>query len=315
MTVSRIRAAVLMGGTSAEREVSLSSGREVLEAMDPEVYDAVVVDPGKPGWAERLLALPRPEVAVICLHGPGGEDGAIQGFLQTLGIPFTGSGILSSALCMDKEAAKLVLQANGLPVPHSFTVTPVDRDRSNFRDVLAAMPLPLIVKPNRQGSTRGTAKVTEASQLLPAIDDALQYDTRVLLEEYAEGTEITAAVLGGEELEVLPLIEIIPQSGFYDYHDKYTPGATEEIVPARIPEQRAEQARQYALRAHQCLKCWGISRTDMIVGERQTWILETNTIPGMTPTSLVPRAAGAIGQSLGDLVRRLIELARTRPEG
>jgi len=298
-----------MGGTSAEREVSLSSGRMVLESMDREKYEIEAVDTGAPDWLLRLVPGPRPDVAVLCLHGPGGEDGAIQGCLETMGIPYTGSGVLSSALCMDKEMTKRVLRAEGLPTPQSLTVTAENRQRPGFRQIIESLPLPVVVKPNRQGSTQGTARVTDHARIAEAIDDALRYDAHILLEEYIAGTEITAAVIGGADLEALPLVEIIPQSGFYDYHDKYTPGATEEIVPARLSEKRAEEARHYAIRAHRSLQCWGLSRTDMIVGDRQTWILEVNTIPGMTPTSLVPRAAAAAGLSLGQLIDRLIGLA------
>ena len=311
--MSKIRAAVLMGGTSAERDISLSSARMVLGALDPAKYEIVDIDTGLPGWTDLVLREPRPEVALLILHGPGGEDGVVQGFLETAGIPYTGSGVLSSALCMDKELTKIVLQAEGIPVPHSFKFTRQDRQKPSFPEMVRELPVPLVVKPNRQGSTRGTTKVIDADQILVAVDAALGFDTEALLEEYVSGVEITACVLGGDDPQVLPLIEIVPQSGFYDYHDKYVPGACEEILPARIPDRRAEQARQYALKAHRRLKCWGMSRTDMIVGERQTWVLEVNTIPGMTPTSLLPRAAASVGLTLGDLLNELVDLALTQP--
>ncbi len=315
MEVAKQRAAVLVGGVSAEREVSLSSGKMVMEALDSDRYDAFRVDTGTQGWINSLLDGPRPDVALIILHGPGGEDGSVQGLLQTAGIPFTGSGVLASALCMDKELTKLVLRAEGLPVPKSVVVTRKDLDRPDFAPKASELPLPLIVKPNRQGSTLGTTLVSDGEKIAAAVEEALRFDTQVLLEEFVTGTEITVCVVGGEVPETLPVVEIVPQSGFYDYHDKYTPGATDEIVPARIPEARAEEARRYALAAHRRLKCWGMSRTDMIVGERQTWILEVNTIPGMAPTSLLPRAAAAAGMTLSMLLDRLIELAKERPEG
>ena len=313
--MGRIRTVVLMGGTSAEREVSLRSGQMAIDALNPDTYDAAALDTGQPDWIAQLLSGPRPDVAVIILHGPGGEDGVVQGLLQSLGIPFTGSGVMSSALCMDKELTKLVLRSEGIPVPQSFTLTAGDWDRTGMLELVQDLPLPMVIKPNRQGSTRGASKVTRREEVLPAIAEGLKYDTSVLLEEFVTGMEITACVLGGNDLEVLPLIEIVPQSGFYDYHDKYTPGATDEIIPARIPQRRAEEARKYALQAHRRLKCWGMSRTDMIVGETETRVLEVNTIPGLTATSLLPLAASAAGISMADLLGRLIDLARQRPEG
>jgi D-alanine-D-alanine ligase len=313
--VAKVRVAVVMGGASAEREVSLKSGQTALGSLDRGRYDVIVVDPGLPSWIQDLMTSPRPDVALLCLHGPGGEDGALQGFLQTVGIPYTGSGVTSSALCMNKDLTKTVLRAAQIPVPQSLAITEAERRSSDFASLVQALPLPLVVKPNRQGSTRGGSKVTDRSQVAQAVDNALAFDSLVLLEECVSGTEITVSVLGGDKPQALPIVEIIPQSGFYDYYDKYTPGATEEVVPARIPERRAEEARQYALSAHRRLGCWGVSRTDMIVAEHQTWVLEVNTIPGLTPTSLLPCAVRAAGMTMSALFDLLIDLARTRPEG
>lgn len=339
--MKRIRVAVLMGGTSAEREVSLSSGRQVLAALDPARYEAFPVDtailsglpgplsfePAPPGMPPRPQAdwsgLPspgdppftganRPDVAFLCLHGKYGEDGTIQGMLELLGIPYTGSGVLASALAMDKVMSKKLLALEGIPTPPAGVV----RNRAEGEAYLEALrrgeaPVgcPAVVKPSRQGSTIGISVVREPEQMAAALQTALAFDEDVLVERCVEGVEITASVLGNDDLECLPLVEIVPGSGFYDYEAKYTPGATEEIVPARIPAEASAAARELAIRSHRALGCRGVSRTDMIVGADGIWVLEVNTIPGMTPTSLLPRAAAAAGMEFPALVERMIALA------
>lgn len=348
--MGKLRVAVLMGGRSAEREVSLMSGRRVLESLDPERYDAFCIDvatlgllaggaeqqretrahldagpgPSKPqaipgdafstslAPADQLVGAGRPDVALICLHGQYGEDGTIQGMLELMGIPYTGSGVLASALAMDKAMSKKIFRLEGIPTPHDAVLTgrdEADRFLAGARAGTASPQLPVVVKPNEQGSTIGTSLVHEIDELATALDTALAFDRRILVETLVEGVEITAAVLGNEELTVLPLVEIVPSTGFYDYERKYTPGATEEIVPARIRDDQAERARELALRCHKALGCRGLSRTDMIVTEDEVWVLEVNTIPGMTETSLVPRAASAAGIPFAELVERLVHLA------
>jgi D-alanine-D-alanine ligase len=374
---SKIRVAVLMGGRSSEREVSLSTGRMVMSALDPEKYEAIPIDcahlgalpalvmgdlnalpsgdtalpnevpglqppaaecagtpPRRPPGQEAIVsgrssavtgAGGKPDVAFIALHGPYGEDGKIQGLLELLDIPYTGSGVLGSALAMNKWMAKKILRAEGVPTPEFLVLegpAEVERFLALWReggDAAAwqrpgepevVMPrLPVVVKPNEQGSTIGISIVREAAEMAPAIQLAARHDPCVLIERFVAGTEITAAVLGNQELQVLPLVEIVPEGGFYDYERKYTPGATEEIVPARIPAAAAARAEELAIRAHRALRCRGMSRVDMIVGEDGVTVLEVNTIPGMTPTSLLPRAAAAAGISFPRLVDRLIELA------
>jgi len=348
--MSRIRVAVLMGGKSAEREVSLSTGRQVLAALDPARYEAFPVDTaylGRPALtgagaalggapesrpealvpqADPFAALPapleapltgrnRPDVALICLHGKFGEDGTIQGMLDLLEIPYTGSGVLASALAMDKTMTKKVLALEGIPVPGGTTVRgrrEADAYLADFRAGRAPVQLPLVVKPSRQGSTIGLSIVRDPADLACALDTALHFDREVLIEEYVEGMEITAPVLGNEDLQALPLIEIVPASGFYDYEAKYTPGATDEICPARLPPDVTRAAQELAVRAHRALGCRGVSRTDMMVGKDGKdgiRVLEVNTIPGMTPTSLLPRSAEAAGIPFARLVERLLELA------
>ncbi len=342
--MNRLKVAVLMGGLSSERAVSLSTGRMILEALDKSKYDAFPVDgalivgstarklPGGetaiPAIAEAEKALAkigplrsvadiavpengRADVAFIALHGRFGEDGTIQGMLELLGIPYTGSGVLASALAIDKIASKRVLADVGINVPRSVDI----RRKSEMaaRDIISevrALGYPAMVKPSKQGSTIGMSKVEDEAALLSAVEKAFEYDTQVLVEQFTCGTEITVGLLGNDDPQVLPIVEIVPAKGLYDYEAKYTPGATEEIVPARISESAATKAREHALLAHRAISCRGMSRVDMIVtpdGEPVT--LEVNTIPGMTPTSLLPTAAKAAGIEFPVLLDRLIELA------
>ena len=253
------------------------------------------------------LAQDRPDVVFIALHGPGGEDGTVQGMLEVLGIPYTGSGVLASALAMDKAMAKRVLSSVGVRMPQDVTVRRGDGEAAARASRLA---LPVIVKPNRQGSTIGMGIVRDPSELDAALAAAFRHDDTALVEQFITGTEITVPVLGNDLLEVLPIVEIVPAGGFYDYQAKYTPGATDEIVPARIPAAVADEARNIALLCHRTLGCRGMSRADMIVTDAgEVYTLEVNTIPGMTPTSLLPRSAQAADIPFPRLLDRLIDLA------
>jgi D-alanine-D-alanine ligase len=243
------------------------------------------------------------DVVLIALFGPWGEDGKIQGLLDTLGIPYTGSGVLASALAMDKVMAKTVLAANGLDVPHGVVVT--RRDDPAARSIVP----PLFVKPVQQGSSVGTHIVERPEELGAAIEDALRYDDRVLVEERVAGRELTVAVIGNDEPEALPVIEIVTKRRFFDYHAKYDAGESEEIVPAHIPDDVAKRAQDLALRAHSALGCRGMSRTDLIWAGERLVTLEVNTIPGMTANSLLPKAAKAAGIPFGTLMDRLIAWA------
>ncbi len=333
--MSKLKVAVLMGGTSAEREVSLWTGQQILNALDPAKYRVYALDtqsgqrmlPVGQDELQQLVAADgrtqiealtqlaqvdrstRPDVVIIALHGPGGEDGTVQGMLEVLGIPYTGSGVLSSALAMDKAMCKRVLETVGVLLPNQTVVRRGHEDTIDPRDVR----YPSIVKPNRQGSTIGTTRVYHPQQLMPALADAFEHDTVALIEDYIEGVEITVPILGNDDLEVLPIVEIVPSSGFYDYHDKYTPGATDEICPARLKPDVATAAREIAQTCHRTLQCRGVSRTDMIVDAGDTiYTLEVNTIPGMAPTSLLPRSASVAGYRFSEVMDRLIELALER---
>jgi D-alanine-D-alanine ligase len=244
------------------------------------------------------------DVVLISLYGPWGEDGRIQGMLDILGVPYTGSGVLASALAMDKVMAKTVLAANGLDVPRGVPVA--RRDDPAAR----AVPLPAFVKPVQQGSSVGSSIVDRADQLEAAITEALRYDDRALVEERVIGRELTVAVIGNDEPQALPVIEIVTKHAFFDYGAKYDAGESEEIVPAPIPDAVAKRAQELGLRAHRALGCRGMSRTDLIwTKEDRLTVLEVNTIPGMTANSLVPKAARAAGITFEALLEKLISWA------
>jgi D-alanine-D-alanine ligase len=246
------------------------------------------------------------DVVVLALHGTWGEDGRIQGLLDTIGIPYTGSGVLASALAMDKVMTKRVLASEGLDVPRGVVVTSASGD-----DLKSArsVGLPVFVKPVASGSSVGAAIVTSGEQLAPAVADALRYDERALVEELVGGTELTVAVIGNDDLQPLPVIEIVTKREFFDYTAKYSAGESEEIVPARIPDEVARRAQDIAVRAHLALGCRGMSRTDLMWSGDRMVVLEVNTIPGMTANSLLPKAARAAGIQFGDLIARFVDWA------
>jgi len=304
----KMKVALLSGGSSAEREVSLKSGGQVYAALNKDKYDVQRYDPRDdlPRLAQDASSI---DVALIILHGRLGEDGTVQGFLECLGIPYQGSGVLGSAVAMNKILSKRLYEEAGLPVAPYLVV---DRAQPEaVENLVDTLGLPIVVKPEHEGSSIGLSVVRDERHLSKALETAWQYDSRCLLEKFIPGTEITAGVLGNDSLQSLPLIEIVPGEDydFFDYNAKYLPGATKEICPARISQQLTEKAQEYARRAHQALYCQGYSRTDMIVGTDEIYVLETNTIPGMTQTSLFPQAASAAGISFPDLLDRLIELA------
>ena len=246
------------------------------------------------------------DVVILALHGTWGEDGRIQGLLDTVGIPYTGSGVLASALAMDKVMAKRVLASEGLDVPRGVVVSSASgHDLAQARKV----GLPVFVKPVASGSSVGAAIVTSTEQLAPAIADALHFDERALVEELVGGKELTVAVIGNDDLTPLPVIEIVTKRQFFDYTAKYSSGESEEIVPARIPDDVARRAQDIAVRAHRALGCRGMSRTDLMWSGDRMVALEVNTIPGMTANSLLPKAARAAGIQFGDLLARFVDWA------
>lgn len=306
--MGKLRVALLSGGRSAEREVSVNSAKQVYQALDKEKYDIRRYDP-RDDLAKLLADAREIDVALIILHGRLGEDGTIQGMLELLDIPYHGSGVLGSALGMNKVIAKRLYEHAGLPVARWLVLEGGEPDPLSL--VKKTLGFPAVVKPEQEGSTIGITIVRKPEELGPALELARRYDRLVLVEEFLKGVEITGAVLGNRNPQALPLVEIIPgdKYGFFTYEAKYTPGATREICPARLSETLTRKAQEYAVRAHQALKCRGYSRTDMIACDDEVYILETNTIPGMTSTSLFPQAAAAAGISFSELLDRLIELA------
>ncbi|MCA1765517.1 MAG: D-alanine--D-alanine ligase [Desulfobulbaceae bacterium] len=300
--------ALLAGGRSGEREVSLKGGEEVFRALDQNKYEVRRYDP-----ATDLVRLAADsaeiDVAFILLHGPFGEDGTMQGFLDMLGIPYQGSGVLGSALAMDKNIAKIMYRQAGLQVPDWVMAK---RSRSGSpAELIGQLGLPLVIKPLHQGSSLGMSIAATEGELAAGLDKAFEFDKQVMVEEFIEGREITGGVIGNDELTALPLVEIIPGEDyrFFDYEAKYRPGASREVCPAEFDLETTAKAQQYALAAHRVLNLEVYSRTDMIVNDRGIFVLETNTIPGMTPTSLLPQAAAAHGLPFPQFIERLLELA------
>jgi D-alanine-D-alanine ligase len=288
--------------------VSLNSGNQVYEALDKAKYDILRYDP-KTDLPRLVTDAFHIDAALIILHGSFGEDGTVQGLLDLLGIPYQGSGVLGSAAAMNKLAAKRLYEQAGLPIPDyvvARSTEGIDADT-----VLTQLGLPVVIKPVAGGSSVGITIVRRPEALQGALEAAWQHDPTVLIETYIQGTEITGGVIGNDALEALPLIEIIPDRNreFFDYTAKYTAGVTEEICPARIDPLLTAEAQRLALEAHRTLFCRGYSRTDMMMRGRDIFILETNTIPGMTATSLLPRAARTAGYSFSRLLDRLIELS------
>ncbi|MDD5758603.1 MAG: D-alanine--D-alanine ligase [Desulfobulbaceae bacterium] len=308
-----LRVALLAGGKSGEREVSLAGAREVAKALDPKKYVVKRYDPST-DMARLAAEACDLDVVFILLHGRFGEDGTVQGFLDLLGLPYQGSGVLGSALAMDKDVAKTLYRVHGLPVS-KWRMAKIG-DANSPERLLTDLNLPLVVKPVRQGSSLGMSIAHSPAELGAAISKAFDYDQEVMVEEYVKGREITVGVIGNKQLTALPLVEIIPgqEHPFFDYQAKYQAGASKEICPADLPEAISRQAQEYALTAHRALKLQGYSRTDMIVTDTGLVVLETNTIPGMTPTSLLPQAAAAAGLPFPALLDRLLELALSKQQ-
>ncbi|MCT4372449.1 D-alanine--D-alanine ligase [Yangia mangrovi] len=291
------KVAVLMGGPSAEREVSLSSGRECAAALRNEGFEVIELDAG-PDLAVRLADL-SPDVVFNALHGRWGEDGCVQGLLEWMRLPYTHSGVLASAVAMDKERSKQVYRDVGLPVVDSLLASKAEVVASHL------LPPPYVVKPYNEGSSVGVYLVMEGANQPPQLSDEMP--ETVMVETYAPGRELTTTVLGDRALTVTDIIT----EGWYDYDAKYKAGGSRHVVPAEIPQEIFDACLNYALRAHKALGCRGLSRTDFRWDESRGLeglvLLETNTQPGMTPTSLAPEQAQACGMSFGALCRWMVE--------
>lgn len=298
---------VLYGGTSAEREVSLSSGKGIIDALSKKGHEVIGID-FHPQRINDIINL-NVDIVYIGLHGRYGEDGRIQGLLEMLNIPYVGSGVLGSALAMDKAKAKTFFHKNGIRVAQEMVVYKHNYDKGQFN---WDTNFPAVVKPNQEGSTIGLTIAQNEQELLDGIEEAFKFDDTVLVEEFIDGVEVTVAVMGnkGEE-KALPVVEIVPKNKYYDYEAKYAPGMSEHIVPARVEDEVTTLLQKNAVLAHQSLGCDIYSRVDFIVPRdgSEPVILEVNTLPGMTPTSLYPDAAREIGLSYEDMIERLVELS------
>lgn len=329
----RLRVAVLMGGKSAEHEISLLSGKEVVKNLNPQKYNVLPITVSKDGvtWkiGERrqfLLDFPakkskvkiligsdysaivknhKVDLVFIAMHGPFGEDGTIQGFLELIDMPYTGSGVLASALGMDKISSRKLFTQAGLNVPQWMMVDKKTTPQLIWRK----LDPPIFVKPSNQGSSVGASIVREKSDLKKALKLALSFSRLALVEEYLDGVEVTGAILGNDKPHTLPLVEIVPKHEFFDYEAKYNQKLTDEIVPARINKTLTDKAQKAALIAYKTLGCRGFGRVDMIIKRNDVYVLEVNTIPGLTPVSLFPKAAQAAGISYPQLLDKIIEFA------
>jgi D-alanine-D-alanine ligase len=304
-----VRVAVLKGGRSLERGVSLRSGARVEDALERLGHEPLPIDAG--GDLVKRLVAERPDVVFVAMHGPGGEDGTVQELLEILGLPFTGPGVAACGRCIDKVLAKHELRGGGVPTPDWFAF-----NETAFRELGAADALgeleqrlgfPLVVKPSRGGSALGVKFAASWFEVPEALVSAFSYDERVLLERFVEGRELAVSVLGGEPL---PIVEAIPGDGDrYDFEARYEIGRTEFACPAELGEADAAAVREAALGAYEALGCSGFSRVDVILGQDGPQVLEVNAIPGLTDTSLLPQAAEAAGISFEQLVERILELA------
>lgn len=337
----KLRVAVMMGGNSPEHNISLVSGREVVRHLDPEKYEILPITISRDGktWEigerEKFLGnSPTPELKIagasskdinpivvseanklvknqaidvvfIAMHGAGGEDGKVQALLELNNIRYTGSGVLASALGMNKKYSRKLFSQAELTVPQDVIVD------KNYKlaEIWKKLKLPVFVKPSTAGSSVGITKVKEKKDLKAALENALKYSDEVLVDEYIEGTEVTCAVIGNEKLTALPVVEIVTKNEFFDYEAKYSEAITDEIVPARISPKLTKRVQATAITAYQALGCRGFGRVDMIIKGDQIYVLEVNTIPGLTPVSLMPRAAKAAGIAYDKLLDKVIDLS------
>ena len=343
-----------MGGRTAEHEISVGSGRKVIENLDLSKYNVKPVTitrkglwlvpkgyltegapvaelmeknftfdaagkeivPVEIGNALSQTVSEKVDVVFIAMHGPYGEDGTIQGLLEVLDLPYTGSGVEASAISMNKIRCKQIYIHHGIPTPRYEAIE--ERDWLNasgpiIDEIEAGLGFPCVVKPPRLGSSVAIRIVENRDDFAPAVEDAFRYDNIVMVEEFVAGRELTSPILGNEpekEPIALPLVEIVPKtSSYFDYEAKYTPGASDEITPARVDEDITKKAQQLGLAAHKALGCSGLSRTDIILGDGSLQVLETNTIPGLTDVSLFPKAAAAMGMSFSQVLDHLVKVA------
>lgn len=304
---NEVKIGVICGGISSEREISLKTGKEIYKALLEEGYKTIFIDFKN----EEFSLLRDIDIAFLALHGKNGEDGTVQGLLELLRIPYTGSGILSSALSIDKVYSKKIFKLEKINTPDYLVIENenIADDEETLCKISKDIGYPAVVKPAREGSTIGITIVSDESGLKNAICIAKTYDNKIFIEKYIKGRQFAVGIIGAEPA-ALPVIEIIPKSGFYDFESKYTPGMTEYIVPAMIEESLRQKLQDISVKTHKSLECYGISRVDLIVDEKEKpFVLEINTMPGMTETSLVPKAAAAAGIGFKKLVEIILNFS------
>jgi D-alanine-D-alanine ligase len=305
---------VLMGGYSEEREVSLRSGAAVLKALQSLGYNAQGLDLQGDSW--KKIAEFDPDLVFVALHGKYGEDGTVQGMLEIMGIPYTGSGVVGNAIGINKVLTKKILSFEGIPTSPFIIVKKIQfiADGSNIEPIIAKIGLPMVIKAATQGSSIGTYIVNEQSDILPALESAFSYDTEVLIEKFIDGVEVTSTVIGNDTTVALPLIEITSENEFYDFESKYTPGMCNHIIPARVDQTIQDKVAELSQRVYKALDCGGYARVDFIIDRSgNPFVLEINTIPGMTEMSLVPDAARAAGISFEELVEKIVKMGLEKP--
>jgi D-alanine-D-alanine ligase len=290
--LKKMKIGVLLGGRSSERDISLKSGNAVLGSLMRSGYNAIAVDASK-NLVEKLKK-EKIQVAFIVLHGRWGEDGTVQGLLEMMGIPYTGSGVMGSCLAMDKAVMKLIFSAVDIPTPAYM----ISHDGKDIR-----FPVPFVVKPASEGSTIGISIVHKTKDQATAVKEALKYDKKLIIEEFIKGQEITVGVVNGA---VLPVIEVRPRKGFYDFEAKYTKGMTDYIVPAEISKSLAKKAQDIAISVCKTFDLAGCARIDMLIKENRPLVIDVNTSPGMTETSLVPKAWANTGETFDALIEEIL---------
>lgn len=302
-TPQSIKVALLAGGKSGERTVSLSSGKSVEQALRSVGFEVVMLDPASKDDLKILLNESF-DVAFLALHGKGGEDGTIQGFLETIGLPYTGSGVWASATAVNKITSKFFYREAGIPTPASMRL---HDPQTSSEEIKEKVGLPCVVKAATEGSALGVYICNTEEEVKEAVEKVFTVDTSAFVETFVKGGEFTVGVLGSDVPEALPVIKIIPVNEFYDYESKYATGGSQHICPAPLSEEDTKRAQELALKAHQVLGCRGVSRTDLLQDETgKFWVLETNTLPGMTATSLLPDAAKVKGISFEQLCSDMI---------
>lgn len=307
-TPSDVKVALLAGGKSNEREISLKSAEGAKGALEEAGYSVDVIDPSVPADLSKLIGGDY-DFGFIVTHGKGGEDGVIQGFLETIGMPYTGCGVAASAIAMDKSKAKMFYERAGVPTPKSTMFNKAGFTQAATQAIIEDMGGKVVIKVPTEGSSIGVYIVSTQEEMQEALNEAFSMTDEVLIEKYISGREFTCVVFGsGESAITFPVIEIIPQNASYDFESKYAPGGSRHVCPAEIPDSVSAQMSQHAIDAHNSLGCEGVTRTDFLLEENgDMWALETNTIPGMTATSLLPDAARACGISFPELCMMMVQ--------